>query len=34
MYKNKIILKKNENGKKIIKKLFKIIENKPKKFIN
>ena len=34
MYKNKIVLKKNENGKKIIKKLFKIIEKKPKKFIN
>ena len=34
MYKNKIVLKKNENGKKIIKKLIKIIEKKSKKFIN
>tara|TARA_B100000945_G_scaffold208219_1_gene167541 strand:+ start:66 stop:1172 length:1107 start_codon:yes stop_codon:yes gene_type:complete len=33
MYKNKYVLEKNDNGKKIIKKLFKIIEKKPNKFI-
>ena len=33
MYKNKYVLKKNENGKKIIKKLFKFIEKNPSKFI-
>ena len=34
MYNNKNVLNKNNNGKKIIKSLFKIITNKPKKFIN
>ena len=33
MYNNKNVLSKNNNGKKIIKKLFKIIKNKPRKFI-
>ena len=34
MYNNKEVLKKNDNGKKIIKKLFNIIKLNPKKFIN
>ena len=34
MYNNKNVLIKNNNGKKIIKKLFKIISNKPNKFIS
>jgi len=34
MYKNKEVVKKNNNGKKIIKKLFKYIVKKPNKFIN
>tara|TARA_B100001250_G_scaffold412894_1_gene445354 strand:- start:1366 stop:2484 length:1119 start_codon:yes stop_codon:yes gene_type:complete len=34
MYDNKNVLLKNNKGKKIIKKLFSIIANKPKKFIN
>tara|TARA_Y100000590_G_scaffold142740_1_gene163818 strand:- start:4905 stop:6023 length:1119 start_codon:yes stop_codon:yes gene_type:complete len=33
MYNNKIVMKKNSNGKKIIKKLFKTILKKPNKFI-
>ena len=33
MYNNKEVLNKNENGKKIIKKLFKIIKSNPRKFI-
>ena len=33
MYNNKKVLKKNDKGKIIIKKLFKIINKKPKKFI-
>ena len=33
MYKNKNVLNKNNNGKKIIKNLFNIIKNKPNKFI-
>tara|TARA_B100000029_G_scaffold178867_1_gene176223 strand:- start:1188 stop:2306 length:1119 start_codon:yes stop_codon:yes gene_type:complete len=34
MYNNKNVLNRNNKGKKIIKKLFKIITKKPKKFIN
>ena len=34
MYNNKNVLNKNNNGKKIIKKLFVEISKKPKKFIN
>jgi len=34
MYNNKNVLNKNNNGKKIVKHLFKIITKKPKKFIN
>ena len=34
MYNNKEVLIKNSNGKKIIKKLYKIISKKPHKFIN
>ena len=34
MYNNKKVLIKNNNGKKIITKLFKIISNKPNKFIS
>jgi len=34
MYNNANVLKKNENGKKIIKKLFDKIEKKPRKFLN
>ena len=33
MYKNKKVLKKNNEGKKIINKLFKVISNKPRKFL-
>ncbi len=33
MYKNKNVLNKNNNGKKIIKNLFNIIKKKPNKFI-
>ncbi len=33
MYNNKNVLKKNNEGKKIIKKLFKFISNKPRKFL-
>ena len=33
MYKNNKVIKKNNEGKKIIKKLFKVISNKPKKFL-
>ena len=33
MYNNKAVLKKNDNGKLIIKKLFNKIQKKPKKFI-
>ncbi len=33
MYKNNKVLKKNNEGKKIIKKLFKVISNKPRKFL-
>ena len=32
-YKNNKVLKKNNEGKKIIKKLFKVISNKPRKFL-
>ena len=34
MYNNANVLEKNENGKKIIKKLFDKIEKKPRKFLN
>ena len=34
MYNNKSVLFKNNNGKKIIKKLFNIINKKPSKFLN
>ena len=34
MYDNKKVLKKNNKGKKIIKKLFNLILKNPKKFIN
>jgi len=34
MYNNKNVLKKNNEGKSIIKKLFYIINKNPKKFIN
>ena len=33
MYKNNKVLKKNNEGKKIINKLFKIISNNPRKFL-
>ncbi len=33
MYNNKSVIVKNNNGKKIIKKLFKMILEKPRKFI-
>ena len=33
MYNNKNVLNKNNNRKKIVKNLFKIIKNKPNKFI-
>ncbi len=33
MYKNNKVLKKNNEGKKIIEKLFKVISNNPKKFL-
>ena len=33
MYKNYKVLKKNNEGKRIIEKLFKIISNKPRKFL-
>ncbi len=33
MYKNNKVLKKNNEGKKIIEKLFKFISNKPRKFL-
>jgi len=33
MYKNNKVLKRNNEGKKIIEKLFKFISNKPKKFL-
>ena len=33
MYNNKSVLIKNNNGKKVIKKLFKMITNQPRKFI-
>jgi dGTP triphosphohydrolase len=33
MYNNKNVMKKNNNGKSIIKKLFKTILNKPNKYI-
>ena len=33
MYKNNKVLKKNNEGKKIITKLFKVISNKPRKFL-
>ena len=34
MYNNRSVLNKNNNGKKIITKLFSEISNKPKKYIN
>ena len=34
MYNNKAVLKKNNNGKLIIKKLFNKIQKKPKRFIS
>ena len=34
MYNNKAVLKKNDNGKLIIKKLFNKIQKKPNKFIS
>ena len=34
MYNNKNVLIKNNNGKKIIKKLFTIIKKNPRKFLN
>ena len=34
MYNDKSVLKKNQNGKMIINKLFQLINLKPKKFIN
>ena len=33
MYNNKLVLKKNQRGKIIIKKLFDIIKSNPRKFI-
>ena len=33
MYKNNRVLKKNNKGKKIIEKLFKVISNNPRKFL-
>ena len=33
MYDNKSVLRKNLRGKKIIKKLFKIIQSSPRKFL-
>ena len=33
MYKNKLVIKKNDNGKKVIKKLFKHISNKPHAYL-
>ena len=33
MYDNKSVLRKNQRGKKIIKKLFKIIQSSPRKFL-
>ncbi len=33
MYNNKTVLAKNNNGKKIVKKLFKLISQKPNKFV-
>ena len=33
MYNNKTVFKKNQKGKAIIKKLFKLIKSKPRKFI-
>ena len=33
MYNNKDVLKKNNEGKKIIKKLFSVINKNPKKYI-
>jgi len=33
MYKNKKVLKKNNEGKRIIEKLFKVVSNKPRKFL-
>ena len=34
MYNNKNVLVKNNQGKKIIKKLFDVINNNPKKYLN
>ena len=34
MYDNKSVLQKNQKGKSIIKKLFKIIKSKPRKFLS
>ena len=34
MYDNKLVLNKNQRGKMIIKKLFKIIKSNPRKFLN
>ncbi len=34
MYNNKSVLQKNQKGKSIIKKLFKIIKSKPRKFLS
>jgi dGTPase len=33
MYDNKKVFKKNQNGKAIIRKLFKLIKSNPRKFI-
>ena len=33
MYKNNKVLKKNNEGKRIIEKLFKVISNKPRNFL-
>ena len=34
MYNNKIVLKKNQRGKVIIRKLFNIIKSNPRKFLS
>ena len=34
MYNNKLVLKKNQRGKVIIKKLFNIIKSNPRKFLS
>ena len=34
MYKNKLVLTKNNNGKKIVKNLYSLISKNPYKFLN